>query len=256
MFGLIGSALGAIGSLFGGRKKQEQVVNRVDYKRMVRDAEAAGFNPLTALRNGGAAGFSVTSQPVLSSSGQALGEAFGQIGNFITNFDPFEDKMREVQYNTMLAQLDNIQADTRLKSRDFLFQPPAVSGRRKMTSGPLLGQKALPASAGASVTPEVETPTVTNPLPTESGLHVNPGWPDASAAEERWGEWGGSLYGLGVAVVDAYYNMQRVNQKTRSEWNARAKLYTDWADKKAVSRERRLKKEAAENARSLGFSGY
>lgn len=109
---------------------------------MVRDAEAAGFNPLTALRNGGAAGFSVTSQPVLSSTHAAIGEAIGGIGNFIANFDPFEDKMREVQYRTMEAQIANINADTAFKSRSMMFDPPAVSGRRAVAAGPSLAQSA------------------------------------------------------------------------------------------------------------------
>lgn len=140
-----------MGSVFGSKKKNEEVVNRVDYRRLVRDAEAAGFNPLTALRNGGAAGFSITSQPVLSSSGQAIGGALNQIGDFISNFDPFEDKMREVQYRTMQAQLANLQADTALKGRQFMFDPPAVSGRRQVTAGPSLGSRGLYDQDGALV---------------------------------------------------------------------------------------------------------
>lgn len=143
---MIGAGVGLLGKLIGSKKKNEEVVNRVDYKRMVADAEAAGFNPLTALRNGGAAGFSVTSQPVLSSTHAAIGDAIGGIGNFIANFDPFEDKMREVQYRTMQAQLDNLQADTGLK-RKAMFDVPAVSGRRQMTAGPTLGQKQLPVAS-------------------------------------------------------------------------------------------------------------
>ena len=48
--------------MFGGKSKKQETTTTsyVDYGRMVRDAEAAGFNPLTALRNGGAAGFSVS----------------------------------------------------------------------------------------------------------------------------------------------------------------------------------------------------
>ena len=145
--------------MFGSKKKNEEVVNRVDYKRMVRDAEAAGFNPLTALRNGGAAGFSITSQPVLSSSYAAVGEAIGGIGDFIANFDPFEDKMREVQYRTMQAQLANINADTAFKSRSMMFDPPAVSGRRAVTAGPSLGQSALPVASW------FDPPKGTDPLP-------------------------------------------------------------------------------------------
>lgn len=134
----MGLGTSLISGIFGSKKKNEEVVNRVDYARMVKDAEAAGFNPLTALRNGGAAGFSVTSQPVLSSSGQAIAGVANAFGDFLQNFDPFEDKMREVQYRTMQAQLDGLQLDNSSK-RKLMFDPPAVSGRRKVTAGPTVG---------------------------------------------------------------------------------------------------------------------
>lgn len=197
-----------LGGLIGSKKKNEEVVNRVDYARMVKDAEAAGINPLTALRNGGAAGFSITSQPVLSSKHAAIGEALGGLGNFIANFDPFEDKMREVQYRTMQAQLENLQADTGLK-RKAMFTPPAVTGRRQVTAGPSLGP-----TAGRSQTPTVEVPTVTNPWPT-GWADVNPGYVDAEAWETRYGdiaqELGGAInmhedvYGMFKRMMDGYF---------------------------------------------------
>lgn len=134
---LAGPVLGLVGNLFGSKKKKEEVVNRVDYARMVADAEAAGFNPLTALRNGGAAGFSVTSQPVLSSKHAAIGDAIGSIGNFISNFDPFEDKLREAQYGVMQMQLSNLQSNTMAAPRR-MFDVPAVTGRTREVSGPKL----------------------------------------------------------------------------------------------------------------------
>lgn len=134
---LAGPVLGLVGKLFGSKKKKEEVVNRVDYARMVADAEAAGFNPLTALRNGGAAGFSVTSQPVLSSKHAAIGDAIGSIGNFISNFDPFEDKLREAQYGVMQMQLSNLQSNTMAAPRR-MFDVPAVTGRTREVSGPKL----------------------------------------------------------------------------------------------------------------------
>lgn len=59
--GLLSAGASLIGGLFGGGSKKQETTttNHVDYRRMVSEAEAAGFNPLTALRNGGAAGFSI-----------------------------------------------------------------------------------------------------------------------------------------------------------------------------------------------------
>lgn len=52
-----------------------EVTSSIDFRRLVADAEAAGFNPLTALRAGAAAGYGVTRQSVtydpLSGSGAA-----------------------------------------------------------------------------------------------------------------------------------------------------------------------------------------
>ncbi len=221
---------------------------------MVRDAEAAGFNPLTALRNGGAAGFSVTSQPVLSSGGQALGEAFGQIGNFISNFDPFEDKMREVQFQTMQAQLANLQADTALKGRQFMFDPPAVSGRRKVTAGPSLGQAPLPADAGVSLTPEVEAPTLTNPWPMSWGIEVNPDSPDGQAFEDRYGdsELLSTLFGGWQLGSDLYHTKKRSIEK---EIKGASKKYQEKV-KSNAAREKKIRAQALKNARDLGFKGY
>ncbi len=169
---------------------------------MVADAEAAGFNPLTALRNGGAAGYSVTTTPALS-SGEMVGQALGKFGEFMQNFDPFEDKLREVQYRTMEAQLDNLQADTRVKNR--MFDVPAVSGSRRELrpsgSAGVLGQ-----SRSATGLPQPATDgqvTVTNPW---NAGKVDPNTLDADAFEQRYGdsELAQTLYGINTAAHDAY----------------------------------------------------
>lgn len=222
---LIGAGASLIGSIFGGGSKERKTtttqVNRVDYARMVRDAEAAGFNPLTALRNGGAAGFSIgtttsTTPPTPLSARIADGVA-GGVQSFLANFDPFQDQKREMEFKLVEAQLANLQADTRLKGANlnrvrFGDVPSYSAGpmKRQVGAGVRQGQSfksvadALPANAGASQTPTVETPTLTNPWPTSWGAEIDPNVPDAAAAEERWGDVGGSLYGLGIAVKDIY----------------------------------------------------
>lgn len=222
---LIGAGASLIGSIFGGGSKERKTtttqVNRVDYARMVRDAEAAGFNPLTALRNGGAAGFSIgtttsTTPPTPLSARIADGVA-GGVQSFLANFDPFQDQKREMEFKLVEAQLANLQADTRLKGANlnrvrFGDVPSYAAGpmQRRMGAGVKQGQSfksaadALPANAGASRTPTVETPTLTNPWPTSWGVEIDPNVPDAAAAEERWGDVGGALYGLGVMANDGY----------------------------------------------------
>lgn len=89
------------------------------YKNLVIDAEEAGFNPLTALRNGGganynaAAGFAPLSRkaPVQQAvGGSPLGDAFNGLGDFITNFDPFKDQKREQEYRLVESQISALNA--------------------------------------------------------------------------------------------------------------------------------------------------
>lgn len=102
------------GTLFGGGEKK--TTNEVDYRKMVRNAEAAGFNPLTALRNGGAAGFSSTTTPALS-PGAMLGEAAGAVGDFLKDFDPHADTKRELEFGLVQAQIANLNAGTAAQNR-------------------------------------------------------------------------------------------------------------------------------------------
>lgn len=112
---LITGGLGLIGSLFG--KKKQTTTSSVDYQKMVNEASAAGFNPLTAIRNGGSAGFTTTTTPTTSMLPEALANLGGVLGPAIGKaLDPLEQKKR---------QLDTALADYQLRQ---LKQGPAVSG--------------------------------------------------------------------------------------------------------------------------------
>lgn len=220
------SAVSGIASLFGGKKKTE---NRVNYKQMVRDAEAAGFNPLTVLRNGGAAGYMQTAHPALS-SGEVIGGALSQVGNFLADFDPYADQKKEQEARLVEAQIANLNASTGTMfpprpGKPGSFNVPSwgaanVEQRPSGRAGTLSRDKGveLPASAGLPQTPTVEAPTVTNPWPTGSGLPVNPGVPDASAWEERYGEPGDWIGGVGTFLMDmghwAYQGQEWLKRKT------------------------------------------
>lgn len=66
---------GLVGKLFGGKSKAQ--AQGVDYVKLREDAEAAGFNPLTALMSGGGAGYQREFSPDLS-SGSFIAEAVGR----------------------------------------------------------------------------------------------------------------------------------------------------------------------------------
>lgn len=93
--------------------------SRQVYSHLVEDAEAAGFNPLTALRNGGganynaAAGFAPLSRkaPVQQAvGGSPVGDALTGFGDFLSNFDPFKDQKREQEYRLVESQIAALNA--------------------------------------------------------------------------------------------------------------------------------------------------
>ncbi len=211
--GSIGSTL--LGGLFG--RKKQSTSNTVDYVSMVRNAEAAGFNPLTALRNGGAAGFTTSTTaaaPLSNVIGQGLADG---VGKFLETFDPHADKMREKTYALLDAQVRNLDAQSGaiFPAMPGGFHTPGTyggtfEGRPSGRAGQLSASSApLPASAGHAMTPTVETPTLTNPYGQSTGLTIDTKMPDAAAAEERYGDVLSNVFGVANFYQDAYGNFKR-----------------------------------------------
>lgn len=211
MFGAILGGIGAIASAFGGSKKQETTTtSHVDYRRMVREAEAAGFNPLTALRNGGSAGFSVQSSvtPALSSA-HTIANALGEVGSFVQNFDPMADDRKQLEFDLVQAQLENLQANTAATRRSMSFNVPtwtAGETHQRMGSSRGAGGKSWD---GSPMTPEAMKPASVNPWTKDSGIMVDPSAPNAEDWEARYGD-GLIGDGIGGAVTfgrDLRYNI-------------------------------------------------
>lgn len=204
-------ASAAIGA--SGGDKQQTTTSYVDYERMVREAEKAGFNPLTAIRNGGSAGFtsSTTTLPGLSGA-EVVGQALGAGANFLANFDPMADQKRELEYQLVQAQIQNLQADTAARSRVSVGGVPAYSAG-VMKRNP--GAAALSAASvsGASQPAEVQIPGITNPLPPMTGWQVNPGLVDAQNWEDRYGEIAGGIFAGGINALGDMAHIHQQQQK-------------------------------------------
>lgn len=251
---IFGALIGAGSSLLGGilgrnsAKKQarqerawaleDREYARGTYQRLVEDSEAAGFNPLTALRGGGGAGYTATTAPFLSSGssggGEHIANALTNVGSIIANFDPFEDKLREAQYGVMQAQLANLQANT-AATQKRMFDVPAVTGRTKVA--------ALPALA-VGPSPESGDRTVTNPW--TSG-QVDPEYLDAEVFEARYGDSEVAQMVYGARNMWADYN--------HNTWLAIQPHLAPYRKKQAKneSRKTRIRADAARNAADLGF---
>lgn len=212
----IGPAISAGASVLGGLfgKDDEKQSNRVDYKQMVADAEAAGFNPLTVLRAGGAAGYTQTSHPALSSV-NAFGTAMEAVGNFAMNFDADADKRRQAEYDLVQAQIANIQGETAQRAASMNAPKRngsnAVSDTGRPVADPVASPKmmlpwATPLAVGPA--PVAGEPTVTNPYPRKGGLMVNPNFKDAETSEARYGDIAQEFFGAVNMIADTAYTFQ------------------------------------------------
>lgn len=218
----IQAVAGVVGSLFGGKSE-----SKVNYRAMVREAELAGFNPLTVLRNGGAAGFTTQSSGTI---GSRLAEGLAGVGNALTNYDPFEDKRRDIESRVAEAQIANLNANTENVKRMSIGSVPTYTGPvspRPFGSSVKQGQGVTPLASIVEVEksgelarqePETKQPTRVNPYPSYLNWEVNP-W---TASGEDWENWHGdseinSMAGaLNTYGHDAAWNLYRLGR-----WGAR-----------------------------------
>ena len=236
---LIGAGASLLGGLFGSKK--QTTTSHVDYQRMVREAEAAGFNPLTALRNGGAAGFSVSTTPGAPLSARLADGVAGATQSFLANFDPFADQKRELEFSLVQAQINNLNASTSAFTSQSFNVPGRGAGQIEQRPSGQAAQLGLPQA------PEAGDVTVTNPWQTAV---VNPNVRDAEAFEARYGdsEIAQMLYGAYVGVSDYWSNHTAKLSREVSEIRKAKGLNED--------RKARIRRDAAKNARDLGFPGY
>lgn len=204
--GTIGSSL--LGGLFG--RKKQSTTSTIDYVALRRNAEAAGFNPLTALRAGGGAGFTTTHHPALA-SGQFIADAVQGVGNLMAAIDPMKQETAKLEHQIKQATLANIQADTAARLRASIGGVPVSTGAQTVRAA-----SPLAANAGAARTPTVETPTLTNPYGAFSGMTIAPHMPDAAAAEERYGDVMSNVFGVANLYEDWYGNFKRAADAYRN----------------------------------------
>ncbi|MDH0614143.1 MULTISPECIES: hypothetical protein [unclassified Agrobacterium] len=185
------------------------------YKNLVIDAEEAGFNPLTALRNGGGANYNAAAAfaplsrkaPVRQAvGGSVAGDAFDALGDFITDFDPFKDQKREQEYRLVESQIAALNASA-LSGAPRGSASYATGGleRRVSGQGGVLGKPAK-WEAGDVV--------VTNPFQTRD---VDANWSDAATWEQRYGEPGSWVGGVVVGVADTW---DFAKSNVKSAWNS------------------------------------
>ena len=193
-----------LGGLFGGKEKKQ--TSSVNYVQMARNAEKAGFNPLTALRNGGSAGFTSTvSHPGLSGLGDAIAQVGGQIGAAVSQkLDPIEQKRSQVESSLLDYQLQQIQSGA-LRVPRLGDVPSAAGSANAVQRTPPLGKAGGVKPPSSIVAGDAPTASEVG-LKDRFGIEIDPGTPDAAVFEQRYGEPGDWIGGVYVAGADAFHN--------------------------------------------------
>lgn len=214
----------------------------IDFGRLVRDSEAAGFNPLTVLRAGGLAGYSVsntvtdtafrsTFTPVRElmtyiAPGQIpqaggtpsapVQENINYVGDALNAglaaynaYDPNAAERAQLEMGIARAQIANYASDT-ARNRHAMRVPTWTAPGTVRTRGGVGGYAqggggsgAMPAGIGV-YKPEQGPATITNPWKDGS---VASAWPDAEVIETRNGEIPAAIYSVIQPFVDIGENI-------------------------------------------------
>lgn len=213
---------------------------------LTEDAQAAGFNPLTVLRGGGASSYnaaaglaplsatrSFSSPPQLmqAASKQAVGgsstsSAMAAVGDFLENFDPFADQKKEQEYQLVASQIAALNASALSGvPRGAGSYASGTTERRPSGAGGALGSSSSRLLKPSADNPDRfykpieagDAPTIsTLGMRTKSGRYgwfENPWTPDGNTFENNYGEGGGAIYGLGKMGLDLVYSAHR-NRKS------------------------------------------
>nr|QJB21345.1 MAG: hypothetical protein [Microvirus sp.] len=215
-------------------RDEMRAYSRDVYKHLVTDAEAAGFNPLTALRNGGGANYNAAAgmaplsrkAPVRQAvGGSPIGDAASQFGrDFLANFDPFADTKREQEYRLIESQISSLNAGALSSNR-------VARGVSRSYGAPDYERRPSGKAAALRGNAPGEGTLVGGDDPTVSSLGLNnkrygwfhaPWFPDAETIETIYGdnEIFSTIGGGFKAIADGLYSTYRNGYSLTEDSNA------------------------------------
>jgi hypothetical protein len=106
----IAGIAGAAASIFGqdDEPRVTETESSIDYRKLVRSAQRAGINPLTALRTGGAAGFTTqtTTAPPLTSQNLLgrIATGIGQVAEGLSNQQLWDQSQQKLALDRKLVE--------------------------------------------------------------------------------------------------------------------------------------------------------
>lgn len=133
---IISAALGAAGSIFGGK---QETTSSIDYVKLARSATKAGFNPLTALRAGGGNGFVTTTTG--GSGATPLGMALSALGEEVGGLSTEEPKnpIQKASEKPSTALVDYQLRKATGPSAGRLYPPATTVGGKVVSSKGFIG---------------------------------------------------------------------------------------------------------------------
>ena len=244
---LITGGIGLIGSLFGGDDKkttetsESTSTSSIDYKAMVDAATSAGFNPLTAIRTGGASGFVTTNtkskgESTTSGSGpnwggiaDAVGTIAGGLNIGMNNAaDPIGSKSAKKGRAVSTALVDSQLRGAAKRPAGALYSAGQTIGTKVSSNAPSLRNQSKASSKGNL---PGEGTLVGGDDPKVSSLGWNdkkkgffhaPWMPDADTVENIYGDSELLSMGYGAAklISDVGYTGYRNMKNMTLPWNA------------------------------------
>lgn len=234
--GIIKGGLSLLGGLFGGKKT---TTTRTDFLQLRKDAEAAGFNPLTALKATGGAGNTTVRHPGLA-SGEALAIALGEGFDSWAAYDPHAVERGRLEVELMRKQLGQLQAPNPAAVRaGFLDVPQATK---------------VPVRSPRHSADMIPAPTAPLQLGSEE-LRPASGIAPAQDYEDRYGDVVGGVFGTLAGIGDlASHYVRRYRESAAYQQQQTAKWGPTWAAEdraKRQAQERRLEENMAKRAEML-----
>lgn len=207
IIGSIGSSL--IGGIFGRKKETPPPPPKwkpINYKKLRKAAKRGGINPLTALQLGGGQSGAWATEPAAMSSNSFIGEALAAGVQAWAEYDPLQEEKSRLENDLMQAELDRMNRE-------------ATSPVQGFASGVMV--------AGAP------SNTVTTGL-TFGGTEIKTAsdTSDAELYEQRYGDVGSAIIGLGIMGRDFIHNGMEAAKNwkapTFGTTKAPALTYPDW----------------------------
>lgn len=195
---MLGSIIGAVGSLVGGSSAQKAAKAESDrqydlarntVKYRVEDANNAGVHPLYAL---GAPTMSSTSH--VGGDG-GISEASGRLGNAISS--NYEKEMQQLNLDHKRAEIDK----TRAMTADFVMQSKRNSNIARVDQKPTQDDKK-------------DNYIVVG----GKKIYLDPNWKDVEDYSQRWGE-GADFIGPYIYHKDLQHTLKRQNKKKKKYYN-------------------------------------